>query len=901
MTKTSGLKFEKFDLHVHTPASFDFRDKTVTPDQIVKEAIDKGIKAIAVTDHNTGEWVDKIKAASAGKDITVFPGVEIYCTGGEKGIHVIAILDITKGTKHISAILSELKIDTDDFGKKKTASNKSVYDVIEVITSYLHNGIAVLAHCTSSKGVLNEIKGETRTEIFKHPKLLAVETSYHDFIDADKISKKTRAIDLLNGKDENFNYRNLGVYISSDSHVDGTEGHNLKGIGSKYTFFKVDDSINLESLRQCLIDREVRIRQYFEFKTNIYPTIKGIKISGGFFDKQDAVFHEGLNSILGSKGAGKSLLIEFLRFGLNKLSTQNEILKDHESKLDKKLMTYGRVIINIKDETGVEHTLERIYNPLNGNPYAEKEQENIANSFNVIFLSQNEIIKIAEDENEQINFIDSFFDFQYYRNKINNIEKDLSVFDDLLTDGLKAYSDTYEIQNQLNNLVKEKEKLDKLLSDKIYDNYKKLEEKNNALLAQDRFITEFITELEGSLTKFDKKQIPCFEVLEINEDPVIKRNNDTLLESISKSKIHLTNAIEEVKVLKSKIESEKSLWNKSFQLEKTKYENHIRNTGGDRKTQEARRIKLSKEIEELNRRELALNKKKENLKSTISQRDSKMDELFKIYDEYSEERKNKCSKFENESVGKLKINIQESTNFDEFKNNLLQLKRGSYIQNSDIDLICSKIKPKQFISTLFNYEVSKIEEQLNPIVEITSVNIDKIKILCDFLLSQSDYKSLLKLQYKAKPQDRPEIRYKVNNSNYELIKNLSVGQKCTAMLIMTLSDGKFPVIIDQPEDSLDVRSVWEDMCLKIRKGKDNRQFIFTTHNSSLAVASDTDKFTIIESDSNSGNIVFSGALENVQIKEEVIRYLEGGKSTYNQKANKYGIQNYSYKPKWKKS
>ena len=111
MTNSKGLRFEKFDLHVHTPASYDFIDKTVTPVQIVEEAITKGLKAIAITDHNTGEWVDKIIEAAEGKDLTIFPGVEIYCTGGEKGIHVIAILDVTKKTKHISAILSELKIE----------------------------------------------------------------------------------------------------------------------------------------------------------------------------------------------------------------------------------------------------------------------------------------------------------------------------------------------------------------------------------------------------------------------------------------------------------------------------------------------------------------------------------------------------------------------------------------------------------------------------------------------------------------------------------------------------------------------------------------------------------------------------------------------------------------------
>lgn len=890
MKKAKGLKYERFDLHIHTPASFDFVDKSVTPDQIIEEALNKELRAIAITDHNTGEWIDRIKESAKGKNITIFPGVEIYCSGGESGIHVIALLDINKGSKHISAILSELKISADDFGAKKAVSNKSVYDVIDVITSKPHNGIAVLAHCTSSKGVLNEIKGKTRTEIFKHPKLLAVESSYKDFTDTDKKKNKTRAIDLLNRDDANFNYRKLGVYISSDSHMEGIEGHSLKGIGSQFTYLKVDEIINLESIRQCFIDREVRIRQYFELEQNVYPTINSIKISGGFFDNQEAEFHTGLNSILGSKGTGKSLLIEFLRFCLNKNSTQDEIYSDHISKLEKRLQTYGKVSVSITDETGMEHKIVRTYDPANSSPYSNTEHESITNSFQVIFLSQNEIIKIAEDEDEQIKFIDSFFDFQYYKNKIKNIEGDLAIYDDSLSDGLKAFADTYDIQNQLSNLIKQKENLDKLLSDKIYNNYKKLEEKDEAIISQERFISELISELEGYHKEIEKKQIPKFGDNYPNDEPAIKRNSDSLLESLIEAKSYIQQAIERVKKLKVKIESEKNAWRKSFRDEKIKYETHIRNTGGDRKTQETKRVRLTKEINDLNRRKDKLKIKKDNLKDTISKRNNKIDELFKLYQEYSAERKEKCLKFEAESLGKLKIKIQESTNFDEFKNSLSQLKRGSYIQNTDIDIICSKMTPKSFISNLFNYEVSKQVDKLKPIAKKTSISIDKIKTLCDFLLSQIDYKNLLKLQYKAKPQDRPEIKFKINDSDFELIKDISVGQKCTAMLIMTLSEGLFPIVIDQPEDSLDVRTVWEDMCLKVRKGKEKRQFIFTTHNSSLAVASDTDKFTIIESDSNSGRIMFSGALETGNIKEEVITYLEGGRPTYNQKANKYGLR-----------
>jgi ABC-type multidrug transport system ATPase subunit len=88
-----------------------------------------------------------------------------------------------------------------------------------------------------------------------------------------------------------------------------------------------------------------------------------------------------------------------------------------------------------------------------------------------------------------------------------------------------------------------------------------------------------------------------------------------------------------------------------------------------------------------------------------------------------------------------------------------------------------------------------------------------------------------------------------------IVAGLSVGQKCTAMLVIALTVGVVPIVIDQPEDSLDIRSIWEDMCSKIRRGKEWRQFIFTTHSSSLAVASDTDKFLIMEATSTHGKVL----------------------------------------------
>lgn len=187
---------------------------------------------------------------------------------------------------------------------------------------------------------------------------------------------------------------------------------------------------------------------------------------------------------------------------------------------------------------------------------------------------------------------------------------------------------------------------------------------------------------------------------------------------------------------------------------------------------------------------------------------------------------------------------------------------------------------------------AEVFDQTNSRDELAkAVGIDPARMgnLSNFLINEFPIEQLLSLEHKALPQDRPEIRYQVGEGRFEPLHCLSVGQKCTAMLIIALNEGAAPVVIDQPEDSLDIRTIWEDMCLKVRRGKERRQFIFTTHNSSLAVASDTDKFTILEATAEHGSVVYSGSMDHSPMCEEVINYLEGGIDTYRAKYSKYRI------------
>ncbi len=258
--KTQGLSFRKFDLHVHTPASACFSGPGVTPKQVVQKSIQMGLSAIAVTDHNTGGWIDKVKKAAEGTDLTVFPGTEI--TVGDAHNHIIAILDVDKTTRDVEDLLTTVGILHDKFGKKDAFSQKSVVEVIEIVTGDKFNAIAILAHIDSTNGVFEQMRGNPRREVIQHPRLLAVEA-----VNYQKVSK------FLDGNDPVYE-RRLAVYQASDNPCLDENGnlivcgpcagnHNIDGIGFKYSYFKVDENISLESLRQCFIDPEVRIRQSF--------------------------------------------------------------------------------------------------------------------------------------------------------------------------------------------------------------------------------------------------------------------------------------------------------------------------------------------------------------------------------------------------------------------------------------------------------------------------------------------------------------------------------------------------------------------------------------------------------------------------------------------------------------
>ena len=155
------------------------------------------------------------------------------------------------------------------------------------------------------------------------------------------------------------------------------------------------------------------------------------------------------------------------------------------------------------------------------------------------------------------------------------------------------------------------------------------------------------------------------------------------------------------------------------------------------------------------------------------------------------------------------------------------------------------------------------------------------------LVSHLDRQALLELQ-TFELEDQPHIELVVGDKPRSIFE-LSIGQKCTAILTLLLVESDTPLIVDQPEDSLDNKFIYEEVVKLLRQEKEKRQFIIATHNSNIPVLGDAELIMSLEAEEERGWIEQRDAIDNMDVQEAVKKVLEGGKEAFERRREKYGF------------
>lgn len=155
------------------------------------------------------------------------------------------------------------------------------------------------------------------------------------------------------------------------------------------------------------------------------------------------------------------------------------------------------------------------------------------------------------------------------------------------------------------------------------------------------------------------------------------------------------------------------------------------------------------------------------------------------------------------------------------------------------------------------------------------------------------------------------VHYIVKSGN-DTISNMSPGKKALVLLemLINLENGNCPILIDQPEDDLDNRSIYSELVRYLRQKKHERQIIVVTHNANVVVGADAEEVIIANQDGkDTENRAYqfeyrSGAIENNDpviedgievdgvlnqkgIQEQICDILEGGRQAFEARQKKY--------------
>ena len=865
------------------------------------------LDCIGITDHNYFDdcLLDSFIDYSKQSRCKVIPGVEINC----QGIHMLLFFPDKLYQKEtfsagIQAFLIKFNINNRANGNGTLTTTST--DIKEIIDEVKKNGgIIIYPHCNSNNGLFQERTATDRThlaDIFNHQKVNLLQSQHNQSSVAITDYIKTNS--TLTSK--------FCSHISSDAR----SLRDLSKADQDGNFLWIKADPTFEGLRQIVFEPEQRIfvgpqkpgekKSYFVIdKVRFLDNTGDVK-----FGSDPIEINQNLTTIIGGKSTGKSLLLYYMAKTIDRQEVQSRtsdvggvpVKYDFDASVDFNFEVTWKdgqhTLLRTPEGTTEDHSKERkiLYIPqryLNTLSEANIKSREALNEFvlNVILqdlvvkeryeetvreikaevkaiptaigelFSDREDIKKTEDELKQTG------DEKGIENYIKTLQKqadEIKAKSGLSEEQLKQYEELVakekEINVQISNLEQDKKTIKSLGSDLIsqIDGLKSTIEENEEYLNDADIKAKF---------KAEFRVVDSFA-------PGLKSANTNLITAIDgKLKIHNAELVKikaDLTPLMAKVKLQSELQEKTDAIKK--------------------------EQQKLN--EIAI--KRNNLKTKKVSYKKKSDGVIESYKQIVlkyEGLRNEFKKFESK-FGEITLGVHISFNDDAFNSNVVK----EYINKNDLKRVI--VEAEWGDEFIYKYDPTKHLTNITTVFEgLVGGTINTVK---NRLTKDAVAKLLENYFY---------LDFKIFYKNDSLDK-MSPGKKGLVLLqlLINLSDGEWPILLDQPEDDLDNRSVYDDLVAFLKNKKLQRQIIIVTHNPNLVVGADAEE-TVVSNQSGQevgrDNKKFrfeyiSGALENTfelppthqsailyrkGIRQHVCEILEGGQEAFQKREQKYSFPN----------
>ena len=923
-----GARWWKFDFHTHTPASADYGKgesqnslRQITPEDWLLGFMRAEVDCVAVTDHNSSEWIDKLNSAlgqleqhSEFRPLYLFPGVEVTANGG---IHILGVFDVNTGSSEVDKLLGDV-----DYrgapGASDRAADEAPIEVVEAICR--RGGIPILAHVDRPSGAW-KLPGNTLKPLLDSDGLFAMEVFHSDAKHPGLYQQ---------GK---FTWAQV---LGSDSHHPaGGTGERFPG--SHYTWVKMAQP-SLEGLRLALLDGEgfsIRRSDLPEpFDPFALPNhhVKAIEIAEarymGHGEPARLRFSPWLNALVGGRGTGKSTVIHSLRLASRR---EPELENLDESSNPRLTFTrFNRVPSHRLEEGGLTDSTtiqwvvmrddvpHRVHWRQDGTGTAVEEEsdsgawkpssaQSVApERFPVRVFSQGQIAELAgENQQALLQVIDEAAE-------VSPLDANLE----------KARNEFYAVQakiRELNSRLEGRDALTVKLQD-VERKLKRFEEGHSTILTtyrrrqrQRREVDRQFEEaaaaaqrIEDAAAELQLDDLPddLFDAAQKEDRQVVDaiaelaEGEDIAAQELRNAAQRLREATETIRLALSK-----GAWQTAVEHASGSYQELIERLQAEDISDPSEYGPLVQERQHLDSRMKEMESKQEERDRLIGQSEERLQKVLEARRTISDARTRfLCAALEQNNFVQIDIqpygddplaiehSLREALNVpdDRFQDDILVMEDGRPTKGIVAALLRNlpvEAEPRR----------SAVEQRLEGLRR-------RFASACDGKGNfGGHFNNYLERQYKRGPdfldrllawfpEDGLSIEYSRggDGTDFQPIKQASAGQRSAAMLAFLLAHGEEPLVLDQPEDDLDNHLIYDLIVRQIRENKLRRQIILVTHNPNIVVNGDAEMLHAFDFHEGQCIVAQAGSLQEEAMREEVCRIMEGGREAFKRRYRRLG-------------
>lgn len=988
MSREPGARWLRCDLHVHTPFDSSKRfgvdvrgaiealkkEKPQRLAEIAERFVDAcraaaggaGVDLVALTDHNSIEGYRRLKpffdavaqqARDQGKPMpVVLPGVE-FSVGGERPIHFLAIFGVDTQADDIERAIQFIFGPRELFDPRTgtpRATGESINQFLEQLYKYCRPAtgerdvhfILLPAHADGDRGVgretgagnfsvattlWDEMKGHLRQWAVSRTDWNGFETSrpFHELPQAFR-DLLLRWAAARRGEDWDALAEAQKQRHREQKHwalVECSDPHNYEAIGSRYSWLKMEVP-DVEGIRLALLDPESRLRRMSDGPpAHAYPRISRIHICRtDFLEDVEIPINPCLTTLIGGRGSGKSTIIEYVRYALERdrpedFGTEDEdptrqavgallapkasrdfgesrgtLLPDHEVEVH--LTVAGRAYRVRRTARATEVILDA------GGAKATAALDVRALILPRI-LSQRQIARIARDPAAQRRELDALVGVEHIR----DFEKHRRDLVDELT---RLQMTRTRLRDKAKTLPARETELQKVKDQIAFleeGGRKETFDRFQAYQREEHWLVDIRREVEASATavteQADAATAAGNRLVAPPEGPTATWTAsvaDRVRTALDQAGRALREEALALRNLWQALSNEQTAqWRPGFEEARKEYDelrNGMQKKGVEFAQHEKllqQRALLERELGELRRLDEEIDKVERDVRGRRAQ-------LVQLHEGRLARRRTQARALE-EADADVQLEIVPFRDEADLVSRRDEWFAGAGVQERDWTVLMEHVRASD---GSIPDRLAELTAALRRDVEVTeragraldAKNSAVAKLLGSARAGQLTghfYRALqrgdrirLDEMERFLPEDAVEARVRGADRHFKPVTQGSLGERSTAMLSLLLSAGDQPLIIDQPEDDLDNRYVYEVVVDLLRKRKFSRQIVIATHNANIPVNGDAELIVALGVENRLGTVLQMGSIDRVDVKDEVSRIMEGSAEAFRLRRERYG-------------